>query len=747
MSDSNDIALKYQRLAQEYAKLKAQNQVLKKAVVDAKDDTKKLQISLQEKEQAIRRSQQEIDSSNFRSQQMVKRIEMLQSDLEQKDRKGKNFVERNHSNVSSVLDEDLRQKIYENELLHKQVHEYDTEKRQMEQRFQDELSVAKEESKMSSEALAKLKETYELETEQLRSDKSQLEAQFVTLTTESKESNVEMTRKVVDLEKINKQLQLKMSHLSATIQDVVVFNDHELDEYRQLKLIPHNKRYETQAQELFENAKVQVGDLSKFLKDFHSCTKKRGSLYPVDSTLQPLPEASVKLSEFSAEAGTVLDMLSSAFEKAYQASTTSQHEGILKLEDFSNYFEKYVCVFAKLLPYQMNCLQEESELSVCVPALKAKNAEYVSTFKRFLPSAAKLSTYLKCITGAKMSSDNDQVEKVKFACQKMISSFNELHLMFKELSKTFNSKIALEQQLPTTTKAPELQSANEFLLGSLLSLSSIAAKLSGLIQANVDFISTAVSTNRNSIINKVYVSKRSGDFLDKINVSSPPPSVPYLEAIERKQDIQSENREELLQQLQEVTKKLRSLEREKEHWLLETQLLQMKLEKAKTFETKDEGGETGRTRNESLSLKPLETGMLGDVETAGSVDLGNKSTEELIKQHLTTRLSEAALKAQVAEGKALHFENECRMLHKHLSILRNKKQSLHDEVDASCQRVSQLQDELSVTRRSYEEKLSLMSEHLTVMNDKIAAQKDEIDSLKTKTPKKSKPFRLGGLTS
>ena len=37
-----------------------------------------------------------------------------------------------------------------------------------------------------------------------------------------------------------------------------------------------------------------------------------------------------------------------------------------------------------------------------------------------------------------------------------------------------------------------------------------------------------------------------------------------------------------------------------------------------------------------------------------------------------------------------------------------------------------------MTRRSYEEQLSLMSEHLAAMNDKLASQKDEIDTLKVK---------------
>lgn len=43
-----------------------------------------------------------------------------------------------------------------------------------------------------------------------------------------------------------------------------------------------------------------------------------------------------------------------------------------------------------------------------------------------------------------------------------------------------------------------------------------------------------------------------------------------------------------------------------------------------------------------------------------------------------------------------------------------------------------IQDELSVTRKSYEDQLSLMSDHLAGMNDKLSSQKDEIESLKQK---------------
>lgn len=47
-----------------------------------------------------------------------------------------------------------------------------------------------------------------------------------------------------------------------------------------------------------------------------------------------------------------------------------------------------------------------------------------------------------------------------------------------------------------------------------------------------------------------------------------------------------------------------------------------------------------------------------------------------------------------------------------------------------------LQEELSVTSRNYEEQLSSMSEHMANMNDKLAAQEATIEELTFELTKK-----------
>ncbi|KAL0177044.1 hypothetical protein M9458_025938, partial [Cirrhinus mrigala] len=84
--------------------LRAQNQVLKKAVVDEQTTSNSLKVSadispvhavedeLKQKEQSLRKVEQEMDSLSFRNQQLTKRVELLQEELllsESKNKKSK----------------------------------------------------------------------------------------------------------------------------------------------------------------------------------------------------------------------------------------------------------------------------------------------------------------------------------------------------------------------------------------------------------------------------------------------------------------------------------------------------------------------------------------------------------------------------------------------------------------------------------------------------------------------------------
>ena len=62
--------------------MRAQVGVLKKAVIDEQSQNAELKETLRAKEQNLRKTEQELDSLNFRNQQLTKRVTILQGDLD-----------------------------------------------------------------------------------------------------------------------------------------------------------------------------------------------------------------------------------------------------------------------------------------------------------------------------------------------------------------------------------------------------------------------------------------------------------------------------------------------------------------------------------------------------------------------------------------------------------------------------------------------------------------------------------------
>ncbi|KAH8311036.1 hypothetical protein KR044_004005 [Drosophila immigrans] len=72
---------KYQKLASEYSKMRAKAQVLKNAVHDERAKVEALREQLQQNSTSLRRTEQEVDSLNFRNKQLESRVTQLQQEL------------------------------------------------------------------------------------------------------------------------------------------------------------------------------------------------------------------------------------------------------------------------------------------------------------------------------------------------------------------------------------------------------------------------------------------------------------------------------------------------------------------------------------------------------------------------------------------------------------------------------------------------------------------------------------------
>ncbi|XP_016112028.1 protein phosphatase 1 regulatory subunit 21-like [Sinocyclocheilus grahami] len=107
-----------------------------------------------------------------------------------------------------------------------------------------------------------------------------------------------------------------------------------------------------------------------------------------------------------------------------------------------------------------------------------------------------------------------------------------------------------------------------------------------------------------------------------------------------------------------------------------------------------------------------------------------ESREHLIKHHYMSRVSELTSQLQMCDSKAVQFHAECRAVAKRLAMAEKSRETLTEELKLAHQNTTRLQDELSTTKRSYEDQLSMMSDHLCSMNDTLSKQRDQIDSLK-----------------
>ncbi|XP_032664664.1 spindle pole body component 110 [Odontomachus brunneus] len=158
---NGQLQTKYQKIATEYSKIRAQANVLKKAVIDEQTRNTDIRNQLKEKEVELRRAEQELDSLTFRNQQLTKRITVLQEELDKaqnKPKKGRNKqTPENNSQIpappNNILDEEFQKKIVENAQLLSQISDKDSEIESLYERIQQlEYKVDQcEKSKVESE--------------------------------------------------------------------------------------------------------------------------------------------------------------------------------------------------------------------------------------------------------------------------------------------------------------------------------------------------------------------------------------------------------------------------------------------------------------------------------------------------------------------------------------------------------------------------------------------------------------------
>merc|ERR1712042_163777 len=178
------------------------------------------------------------------------------------------------------------------------------------------------------------------------------------------------------------------------------------------------------------------------------------------------------------------------------------------------------------------------------------------------------------------------------------------------------------------------------------------------------------------------------------------------EALEEVRAAEIRERESLAQRLETNLLKIKDLEKDREHWKLEYQLMQIKMEKLKQ-----------------------ESGPVSDISNL-ELDEVMSLREEELKSVWEAKIDELIASRLLADSKAVAYYLELEALTARLHNKKKEGEKLSREASTARLEEDKVREEIALTKENYESQLSVMSDHLASMNSKLAEQEDQIIQLK-----------------
>ncbi|PIK58126.1 hypothetical protein BSL78_04982, partial [Apostichopus japonicus] len=748
---------------------KNENQVLKEAVITNRDLEKQHKDAIKERDLKIRKIEQENESLNFRNQQLTKKVEGLQEQLRAAESRGsKNAVRGDDHHISDptleILQTELRSKIEEIAKLHQKLNDGSEQHVQSVTDLQNRLENLERENSQHQSVLEGLKREHQETVERLQEDKARLEIKVQNQEKVVQSSTLTAAQCSDELTRVQEDLEAKIQWAMGIINNKLPFNDTGLNELNSFNVPTHDRKHQKKTKTLVGQALTMVKELCAGLSNFHTYTEQRCKIYPIDaSTGVPISEINQKFCNHLHENAAYLRPIEKAFRSFYNSinddtlTTLDDRLQALSLVSTVYILDDRMTAYKHYL-----CLEEECAISSCPQTLESRNMDVHSSFKKMASALVALESYVSLLASASTASSTVLVSNYPGIFKKFAESASHLSSIMHDVSKSYNLKVSLEHQLPTATQ--KLKTTDECVVSSLISLVTSSGKLAKFLSNNQEFFATPIefmtrghsfgSTDNGKGSSPTVTLLRQRAVAYMVGLNRPcPESVPYETAVkEHKVLISSvESKEGLSSQLLETKARVNKLSEEKEHWLLEAQLIQMKLEqeKKKNDEMQDQlmqlmAGQPlpSAVPQEEPPNVPKYQGQKEKKAMGPPTQLGQVTTvsmdsemsdaiqrEQRIKDHYQNILRNEIVKCQDSEGKVVSFNSECRAMQKRLSLAEMLKAKLVQEQKDAQQFIAKLKDDSQVVRRNYAAQLEAMSDHVCEMDKRLAAQKDENDAL------------------
>ncbi|XP_014680095.1 PREDICTED: protein phosphatase 1 regulatory subunit 21-like isoform X1 [Priapulus caudatus] len=618
---------------------------------------------------------------------------------------------------NSVLSEELQSKIEENAQLHTELYEKEAVYKKTVMELRDRIANLEHHTAQHDSVVRTTDIKHRSLVDKLQQDKAILEVKLQKSEKETHHAKLEASTSEEQLRTVHGELSTSLQAATHIIQEKLPFNDSKVIELSAVNVMPYNRLQQDKLQELVAQLASLVKEFSSTFSNYHTYTEQRCQIYPIDGSTEHMSNVNVQLCKFLHENSQYLravELSFRSFQETVRDDTMTTLDTASGLKTFASSFHEYVTYHEKLLPYQLLSIEEESKASTCTKALKEKNSELHNAVAKLLTALTRVDSCLALLGHqSEQSCDFVRANQPRML-EQLALTVQDLNDKVKDLSKVYKSKILLEHQLPTASK--KLRTTNECLVSSLISLVTCTGKISTFLASNLVFLkSTIPRDGHRALPIGGALRQQAAEYMKLLN-RPVRESIPYETAVSNSRTLQScsESRENLSQQVTYLTERISKLEQEKEHWMLEAKLLQIRLEKM--------------ISDAPNFVQPAsDTAQQQHQQKDNNTDVASSSSdyhmrETLIRTHFNDRISAISQDLQLADSKSVLFHAELKTLHRRLQLAECERDQL-------IVQVSSLKDELQTTTKNYEGQLSMMSDHLCTMNDKLTQQTDTITEL------------------
>jgi len=786
----SELQVKYQKLGQEYQKLRAQVSVLKKGVIDEQANNKLLQEALKQKDQIVRKHEQEIDSLQFRNDQLSKRVEILQGDLDVWERgtnRPKSSVDYMPNEIDHrVHEQELEMKIKENEILHEQLHEVSQQHQIIVQKLEAKLELLENKTRNHDKTVEETNARYNRIIERMQEDRTALENKISKHEEELKIANIMIDKYQKQIKGSQNDVKSKLDKATKILKEKIPFDDSERAELNMLNVPVCDRNHQIQSKNIVDNFTSIFIEFMASLSDFHTYLEQRINIFGTDMMQEQLGPVNSKLCLYLRENAHINRSTQHAM-KEFNDSLKSECFISLRtchgLKPLSEKFTKMSKYLDKLSPYQVLSIQEECSWAGSNEDIEKENKHLIKYSKQLTATISRLQRSVSLL--ASIGEGSTHVSNSSPCILLIRKQLEVLLSICQGMCKSYNSKMIAEEELPMLTD--RLKNTEQCIVSSLSGMTSVASKFVKFFQENIAFITADSGFKRkgvtvdegSSTAVKIFHSQ-AAQYMQSLR-KDPAITVPYEIAVKNKRTLMksTESRDTLAEEVAHSRETRIKLEQEKQHWLLEAELLKAKYEK-EVKKVASLGDELGKLKTEYINTRhssesiddvlqrdkftnistsstssfirkgssssnateplpqiPQPIGVLEFVSEDRDVCDADRDHEELVKTHLTSRINELTKQLQMSDSKTVTHYAECRALYKQLVLADKSKKKIAKELVQAKTTIGGLEDELETTKRSYEDQIKMLSDHLCGMNDKLSSQKDEIDLLKTTTPGKT----------